>query len=64
MSHLLEHVLKLIVNDKLKMNIYMLKLTVKQNNPLKKMLVEYYKSFNFVIENENNEEITMRLTLK
>ena len=64
MSHLLEHVLKLIVNNKLKMNISILKLTVKQNNPLKKMLVEYYKSFNFVIENENNEEITMRLTLK
>lgn len=64
MSHLLEHVFKLIVNDKLKINISKLKLNVKQNNPLKKMLVDYYKSFNFVIENENNEEITMIVTLK
>lgn len=63
MKHLLDHVLKLIVNHKLKINIPLLRLTIKHNNPKKKMLKEYYKSFGFIIENNNLEEITMKLVL-
>lgn len=59
MKHLLEHVFKLIDNDKLKINFQELRLTVKQINPLKNFLLDYYKSFGFHIENKNNDEITM-----
>lgn len=63
MKHLLQHVLKLLEHNKLKVNIPVLRLTVKQNNPMKKMLNQYYKSFGFLNENINSEEITMKLVL-
>ena len=63
MKHLLDHVLKLIAHDKLKIKFDVLRLTIKHNNPLKTMLIDYYKSFNFIIENNNSEEITMKLNL-
>lgn len=63
MKHLLDHVLKLIVHNKLKIKCSELRLTVKQNNPIKTMLVKYYKSFGFFVANINSEEITMKVNL-
>lgn len=63
MNQLLSHVLKLIAHDKLRINFKELRLTVKHNNPMRQMLLKFYKSFDFKIENRNNDEITMKYTV-
>lgn len=59
MRNLLGHVLKLIKYNKLKNNYPVLRLTIKKSNPIKKMLIGFYGSFGFTIENQSDDQILM-----
>lgn len=59
MMNLLGHVMKLIKYNKLKNKYSVLRLTIKKNNPIKKMLLKFYSSFGFSIESESSNEILM-----
>ena len=61
MKHLLGHVLKLIEYHRLRITFPELRLTVKHINPIKNMLLTFYSSFGFKIENNSEDQITMKL---
>ncbi len=63
MKHLLNHVLKLIEYNKLNISFSELRLTVKQINPIRDMLLKFYRSFGFKIESNTKEQITMKLVI-
>lgn len=61
MTLLLNHVLKLIEQNKLNIDITLkgLKLTVHKQNPIKNKLIKYYNNFNFELISENYKYYTM-----
>lgn len=62
MTLLLNHLFKLIHNNKLKINIDLsnLLIYIKKNNPIKKQLNSYYKSFNFNNYKDLDDYIIMK----
>ena len=62
MTILLNHVFKLINNNKLKTNVDLPNLTIyiKKNNPIKDKLFNYYKTFNFKMYQDSSDYLILK----
>jgi hypothetical protein len=65
MSLLLDHLFKLIQNNKFKdyIDLPNLKIYIKKNNPIKDTLFKYYKKYKFKLENDTLEYLIMKYNI-